>query len=265
MSMEKGRPATSESRVWLLAKDLSLGVKNLFLPAFCYHCDGRILTEDNLYFCPDCWQTIELVSDPKCPRCGRPHTRRVGFEAIGNFVCSECVSQKLWVRHTHAAGIHSGVMRDAIHLLKYKRKRLVARPLATLLLEALRDSADLISYDAVVPVPLHGNRRRERGYNQSGLIAEHLCREISRLLLLPALRRVKDTPSFSMLGSQERRNEIRNAFQLAPGTDVRGKKIALLDDVVTTGATTNECARVLCNAGADVVDVISVAAARRLH
>lgn len=248
-----------------LTDELFLGLKNFFLPAFCRACGVRILTEQNLYFCEDCWGTIELVKEPKCPRCGKPHSTRAGFEPVGNFTCSECAGQKLWVRATHAAGIHAGVLRDAIHLMKYGRKRLVAAPLARLLSDHVLANIDVESYDALVPAPLHRNRLRERGYNQSDLIAEQLCRRASGLKLLPALRRVKDTPSFAMLGAQERRSEIRKAFQLSPEADLKKKRLLLLDDVVTTGATGNECARILLRGGADSVDVLAVAVARRLE
>lgn len=245
--------------------DLKLGLKNLFLPAFCRKCGVRILSEENLYYCADCWSTIEFVGDPRCPRCGRPHSVRVGFDEIYNFVCSECAAQKLWVRNTCAAGIHAGVLRDAIHLLKFGRKRLIAQPLAELLLERIIPNIDIRSYDFMTTVPLHRNRRRERGYNQSELIAEHICIRVSDLKFELLLRRATDTPSFSKLGASERRKWIRNAFWVVSDAEIKGKRILLLDDVVTTGATTNECARVLRRAGAERVDVLAIAVAKRLH
>ncbi len=247
-----------------LSDSLLLGLKNFFLPAFCRNCGDRILTEHNLYFCDECWATIEPVQEPKCPRCGRPHSRRVGFEPVESFVCSECAGQKLWIGSTHAAGLHTGVLREAIHLLKYSRKRLMAKPLARLLLEAVTGALDFAAYDAIVPVPLHRNRLKERGYNQAGLIAEHLCQWTPGTELLHALVRVKDTPSFSMLGAQERRSQIKKAFQLLPDVDVKKRRLLLIDDVFTTGATSNECARVLRRAGAESVDMLAVAVARRL-
>ena len=262
--MGNPEPHTEQPVIRRFSGEVLLGLKNFFFPAFCRKCGVRILTEGNLYFCEPCWGTIEFVEDPKCPRCGRPHARRVGFEPIDNFVCSECSAQKLWVESTHVAGMHAGVLRDAIHLLKYQKKRLVAEPLARLLLERVLAQMDLNAYDAIVPVPLHRNRLKQRGYNQSELIAAHLCRHSPGIELLSALMRVKDTPSFSMLGAQERRSQIKKAFQMLPEVSVKKKRILLIDDVVTTGATSNECARVLRRAGAKTVDVIAVAVARRL-
>ncbi len=247
-----------------LATDLPLGLKNLFLPAFCRNCGVRILTEENLYFCDDCWSKIELVEDPKCPRCGRPHSARVGFDAVYNFVCSECAAQKLRITNTYAAGIHADTLRDAIHLLKFGRKSHVARPLGRLLIERALPGMDAGSYDLLIAVPLHRNRQRERGYNQSELIAEQVGDAFPNADIKIALRRVKDTPSFSMLGARERKKLIKKAFRTLPGVDVRKKRVLLVDDVVTTGATTNECARVLRRAGAERVDVLTVAVAKRL-
>jgi ComF family protein len=134
-----------------------------------------------------------------------------------------------------------------------------------LLLDHVVGERELESYDMVVPVPLHRNRLKERGYNQSELIADVVCGEFPQVKIQSILRRTKDTPSFSMLGAQERRNQIRNAFQLIPGTDVKKRKILLIDDVVTTTATTNECARTLRRAGAESIDVLALAVARRLE
>ncbi|RJP69613.1 MAG: ComF family protein [Candidatus Abyssobacteria bacterium SURF_17] len=255
---------SAPSTIRAVTGEVFLGLKNLFLPAFCRKCGVRILTEENIYFCRECWSTIELVTEPKCPRCGRPHSRRVGFEPIENFMCSECSAQKLWSDSVHAAGLHADVLRDAVHLLKFKKKRLIAAPLARLLLDGVRGEMDFGSYDVFVTVPLHRNRVKERGYNQVELIAEQLCQHVPELKLQPALRRVKDTPSFSLLRAQERHELIRNAFQVAPDANIKGKKVLLLDDVLTTGATSNECARVLRRAGAQAVDVIALAVARRL-
>jgi len=235
----------ARSAARFFATDMRLGIKNLFLPAFCRRCGVRILTEDNLYFCDDCWSTIEMIAEPKCPRCGKPHSVRAGFDPIESFVCSECSARKLWVGDTYAAGIHAGVLRDAIHLLKFGRKRLIAGPLARLLLESALPEFDHGAYDFFAAVPLHRNRVKEREYNQSELIAEHVCAHLP--------------------GADLRPTWIRNAFRVVGETDVKKKRILLIDDVVTTGATTNECARTLRRAGAKGVDVLAVAVARRLH
>jgi ComF family protein len=252
-------------RTQRIGGNVLLGLKNLFLPAFCRKCGVRILIEGNLHFCEACWATIEPVVGPKCPRCGRPHSVRIGFDQIDDIECSECFGQKLSVGTTMAAGIYDGVLRDAIHLLKYRRKRHVAGPLGALLLDCVAGAMNGRTYDVAAPVPLHRNRVRQRGYNQSELIAEHLCRGLRGVSVQRLLRRVKDTPSFTKLGAQERRRQIKRAFEFVPGMSVKKKAVLLIDDVVTTGATTNECARVLRRAGAARVDVAAVAVARRLQ
>jgi ComF family protein len=206
---------------------------------------------------------IELIQCPKCPRCGRPHPIRVGFEPVDDFICSDCFNQEHWVEKTFAAGLHGGVLRDAIHLLKYRKKRMLAGPLAQLLFQAVAAKVDLRSYDMLVPVPLHRNRLKERGFNQSELIGSHLCKETG-VLLAPVLERVKDTPSFSRLGAPERHKLIRKAFELDSKAEVKKKRVLLIDDVVTTGATSSECARVLRKKGAAAVDVIALAVVGRL-
>jgi len=244
--------------------DVLLALKNLFLPAFCRECRTRILTQKNLYFCDCCWSKIELVREPKCPRCGRPHPVRPGFEPAENFVCSDCSDQKQWVQHVIAAGLYTGVLRKAIHLLKYQRKRLLAVPLANLLFETIVAKLQLESYDMLVPVPLHQRRVKERGFNQTELLGAHLCRLQNKVALAPVLQRVKNTPSLSMLKAPERKGLIRKAFQVIPDANLTGKRVLLIDDVVTTGATSNECAKTLQKKGAATVDVIALALVGRL-
>jgi ComF family protein len=189
---------------------------------------------------------------------------RVGFEETGDFICSDCSGEEQWVERTFAAGLHAGILRDAIHLFKYQKKALLAKPLARLLFAATMVKLDLHSYDMLAPVPLHRKRLKERGYNQSELLGTHLCGLQKEVGFQPVLRRVKNTPSFSMLKAPERRLLIQKAFEVAPGADVKKKRILLIDDVVTTGATTNECAKTLRKKGAASVHVIALAVVGRL-
>jgi len=256
--------ALSETGAVAFKRNTLLALKNLLLPAFCNTCGMRILTEENLYFCADCWGKIELARDPRCPRCGRPRPARPGFEDLGNFICSDCSAQKQWVERTYAAGLHKGVLRHAIHLLKYRGKRLLAAPLAQLLYDTVGPGVNFQAYDMLVPVPLHHSREKQRGYNQSELIGNRLCSLQQDVPLAPVVRRVKNTPSFSMLGAPQRHKLIQKAFELKPDADVKKKRVLLLDDVVTTGATSNECARILLKKGAASVDVIALAVVERL-
>jgi len=243
---------------------VSLAVKNLLLPAFCRVCDMRILTEENLYYCPTCWSEIRLIERPFCSVCGRPHDKAAGFAERENFPCAECteIKRKPYGR-MYAATVYDGVAQDAIALFKYGSRQLLAGPLAALMAEFAEREIDLTRYDAIVPVPLHRARRRERGFNQSEELARDLSERFPFLRVHNALVRVRETPQQTRLRYDERRRNIKGAFAVGQDGDCRGKTLLVVDDVITTGATAEECARTLRRGGAKQVDVLAVARAVR--
>jgi ComF family protein len=151
-----------------------------------------------------------------------------------------------------AIGAYDGSLRAIVHALKYDGRRSLARPLAALL--AVHASSVLQGADVVVPVPLHRSRRRARGFNQAA--------EIARYLSVPAadvLKRVRATPSQTDLPAARRHANVRDAFALRRRADVSSQVVVLVDDVSTTGATLDACARVLLEAGAREVRAVTVA------
>ncbi|MDT8317733.1 MAG: ComF family protein [bacterium] len=140
--------------------------------------------------------------------------------------------------------------------MKYSKKSLIGPHLGGLMKD---HHLGAISYDVIVAVPLHISRLRERGFNQSQLLAEGLGKEISPHIDKYILERVRPTGSQTGMSSKERRANVRGAFSLRSGADVSGKRILLIDDVYTTGATVKECSKVLKKGGASVVNVLTLA------
>jgi ComF family protein len=153
-----------------------------------------------------------------------------------------------------AIGPYEGSLRAIVHALKYGGRSTLARPLAARLRVAGEDV--LAGADIVVPVPLHGSRQRQRGFNQAAEIARHLAVPVQR-----ALRRTRPTPAQADLPAARRHANVRGAFALARGARVAGSIVVLVDDVSTTGATLNACAKVLLTAGAREVRALIVARA----
>jgi ComF family protein len=180
---------------------------------------------------------------PFCPRCGRPQASGI--------VCASC-----WQRPTEIDGIRSPfrfdeVIRKAIHELKYRNLRAISPRLAELLADYLEKNP--LPGDALVGVPLHPRRLRERGYNQSDLVAEELGKHIGLPVIEDCLVRVKQAqPQVKAVDVEERRRNVADAF-VCRDESVSGKRIILIDDVCTSGATLESCAAALKNKGATSV------------
>lgn len=210
--------------------------------------------------CRACWLAIVPITPPVCDRCGDPlpswQTMPVspGSEDPGlHSHCPHCRRQPGVVSRSRAIGAYDGTLRAVIHALKYEGRQGLAVPLGRLM---ARSGADILEgADVVVPVPLHRSRKRARGFNQAADIARHLGLPIAH-----ALKKVRSTPSQTDLPAGKRHANVRQAFALAGDVSVRGKIVVLVDDVSTTGATLDACARVLLASGAR--DVRAITAAR---
>jgi ComF family protein len=189
--------------------------------------------------------------------CRTPFANRFPLDASGR--CALCRGNLQGFDAAYSFGAYEGALRELIHLFKYDRIRTLARPLASHLVSAFPREE---RFDAIVPMPLHWFRRWQRGFNQSALLA----REIGRRCGLPvvhAVRRRRATRPQAGLSNARRRVNVAGAFSPARGRSVRGLRVLLVDDVMTTGATASACARALKNAGASYVAVLALARADR--
>jgi ComF family protein len=194
---------------------------------------------------------------PFCSRCAEPFEGAID----GSFACSNCANQKLHFEAAIAGYRARGVVRRVIHNFKY-HKQLYLRHLVSDWLAATLDDPRMktSNFDLIVPVPLHPARRRERGFNQAELLARSLSSRTG-LPVTPALERVRYTTTQTAFDRTERMENLRDAFRLRPAQDVRGSRVLLVDDVLTTGSTLSECARVLKRSGAPSVYAATAARA----
>ncbi len=235
---------------------------NLFFPIFCKQCSLRLLTNDNGFFCPTCWELSRRVVRPFCSACGRPHTGAVGFGTLSNFPCADCresdPKDRPW-RRIRAPAVYTGAVETATKLCKFNDKPRLAKPLAALMAEFAREELDVTEYDALVPVPLHRVRARDRGFNQARLLAQELLEVFPKARLDESLVRMRPTRTQSLLKDpEERRANVSGAFA-APDGRFSSERVLLIDDVVTTAGTVSECAATLRRAGAEAVDVFVAA------
>lgn len=207
----------------------------------CPNCLGRVRPLELLAFCEQCQRPLSLASQPtEVPAlCGACRQGETSFDRLRTF------------------GAYDGELRELIVLLKYQAVRSLAETLGGWLALVVKRNPELAEVDALVPVPLHPRRQRRRRYNQAELLARDLAR-CSRLPVEPGwLSRVKDTPSQTGLTHAQRVENVRGAFATIAKLD--RKRILLVDDVCTTGATLNACARILKQAGAESVQAITAA------
>jgi ComF family protein len=224
----------------------------LVYPPHCLVCSHPNARDEDRYICRDCRDTINYVQDPTCPRCGielGPHEQTTTR-------CANCRNLPLRFDRAVAAARHTGATRHLVLALKFAMRKENAMPLARMLAARLVDTEIAGRIQLIVPVPLHRRRRLERGFNQAECLAEELGRQLDLPVRLNCLRRVTDTPPQTMtLLPSERRANVKGAFAVRRGRGLEGKTVLLVDDVLTTGATTAECAGVLKHAGAQHVFV----------
>jgi ComF family protein len=230
---------------------LALAALDLVFPALCPVCDATLAERRRDPLCGGCWDALRRLGPPACVRCGLPLT------AAAVEVCGACALDPPAWDWARAAAEYEGVARDALHALKFRGRRAVAGPLAALLLEQWQPMLAAADIDALVPVPLARARERERGFNQAALVAERLAGTLGVPLRPRWLVRCRSTQPQSDLGAAERRANVRGAF--AADTAVAGRHVVIVDDVLTTGATAAECARILRLAGVRRVGVLAVA------
>lgn len=248
-----------------MLKPWVLAVKNVFLPMFCKQCGERILTEENTCFCPTCWEQSPRICRPFCTLCGRPHAGTVGFGSASNFPCAECRDTRARpFRRAYGAALYEDAVQEAVKLMKFNDRRVLAKPLGAMMADFALREMPVDEYDFLVPVPLHKVRRRERGFNQSELLAREILPVFPNARINLSLYRLRPTRVQSLTATPaERKANVAGAFAVrdpeAAYDALAGKRVLLVDDVVTTGFTTGECARALARARAAIVDVFAAA------
>ncbi len=230
---------------------------DLVLPPLCLACDRMIGTNHTL--CPECWSALQFIAPPLCDVCGAPFD----VEAHNGSLCRHCREALPVFTAARSVVIYGEASKKMILSFKHNDRTHTAAAMAAWMVRA--GSSFWQEKDcAIVPVPLHRWRLFRRRYNQSALLAQHIGRLTDRPVVVDGLRRLRHTPPQGHMGRDERGLNVQDAFAVEPGRGValRGKSVVLIDDVLTTGATVNECARVLLEAGARQVNILTLARVR---
>lgn len=232
------------ARIKYRLRDAQSAILDQLFPPRCVACRSA-----GDWLCPACRANMERIDPPYCNRCGRP-----GYQGV----CPHCIQSPLQADGLRSVYYFEGVTRAAIHAFKYRQRRELASYFGPLLDDYLKMHP--VPTDAIIPVPLHPSRERERGYNQSLLLARELalCQNIP--LWYNGITRTRATAPQIHLDLRERRANVRDAFIAAD--QVAGARVLVIDDVCTTGATLDACSAALKSRGAESVWGLTLARGR---
>lgn len=224
-------------------------VLDVALPQLCATCREPV---DGAGLCPACWSKLCFIAPPYCERLGTPFP----FDSGPGMLSMEAIADPPAYHRARAAVRYDDISSKLVHALKYGDRLDLAPTMGRWMANAGREL--LADADAIVPVPLHWRRQWMRRFNQSALLAEIIAKASGRMVVHGALKRIKATPHQVGLGKAERAENVQGAFRVpADGkAEVTGRKLVLVDDVLTSGATVDGCARTLLRGGAASVDVL---------
>jgi ComF family protein len=228
---------------------------DLIYPPRCPICQAFLQDQNTLQgkqdipFCQDCFKEFTEIKSPICSLCGRPFSGGVEQDRV----CEDCLRRRPSYDIARAPYLYDGALMTAIHELKYAQRSHLADSLGSLLASFAQTWIGELKGYLIMPVPLHPRRLRSRGFNQSLLLARCVTSKTGADLDFLSLRRTRFTKPQTELSSEERKKNVRKAFEVVKKEAVKGRTIVLVDDVATTGSTLNECAKALKRAGADGV------------
>lgn len=239
---------------------------NILFPSLCRWCGIPVTSDSEVTcFCSHCWRDIKWFKGPFCPSCGLPYTffhSKVPQSSASGHPCGSCFKNPPPFDRAIAGGPYEGPLREAVRLFKYEKKLHVGRKLTERVVKLPHISSffsDSSRY--IIPIPLHGRRLREREYNQSAIIGSILRDLAGMPFLLNVLDRCRYTIPQVGLSLRKREENVTGAFTVNNRSLIDGKRILLVDDVYTTGATLKECARILKRYGAARIEVFTIARA----
>jgi len=241
-----GRSPESKSNT---IKKISDGLLSLLFPSACASCGRYIKDFKYHYVCVPCYESIKRLEGALCKTCMKP------LDAGYLTECGDCERGERYFTNIAAGGVYSGALKELIHLIKFYERKKIAKLLAEFVIENIMDCA-IKWADVIVPVPLSKKVLAGRGYNQTALVAKILADKFN-IPYVEAVKKVRDTEPQNKLERKDRLKNLKGVFE--EDSSVAGKKVLVVDDVYTTGATMNEMAKTLKMAGAIEVRGIVVA------
>lgn len=236
---------------------LSSVLRNMFetaivflYPAKCRVCEEFLGVISMPYICANCWREMQFLEPPWCDICGTP-----GVDGL----CDACAVSPPRYGKLRSIAFYHTTLQQAIHLFKFEKKRIFAQHLIQLINAHIPSDCSIEAYDFVLPIPIHKKRLRERGFNQATLLADGIAKVAGVRVLTDTLVRKRHTVAQSSLDSAARQQNIVGAFEVRNGDIISGKRLLVIDDVFTTGATIREAVSELWTADPAEIDVLTLA------
>ena len=240
-----------------MLKRLIGGLVDIVYPKTCLACKGKIKASSvNELVCAQCWGSIKRNLPPFCHSCGRQLEKK----NFSKNICPVCQKTQLHFDRAYAPCVYTGAIKELIHEFKYKNKDYLGPVLSRPMVDFIREynlPMDLI--DFIIPMPLHKTKMREREFNQAEILSKHIAGEFKKDVFTDILVRHRSTKTQTDLEINDRFQNVKGSFSVTTQADIKGKRLLLIDDVLTTGATSSEAALSLKNAGASIVFVLTLA------
>jgi len=239
-----------------LVSEISQAALNIVFPIHCQNCQLKLPFNSNNYLCNRCFDEIKINKPPFCIRCG---------QAINSFsneietLCASCIGNNYFFTQAWQCCEYGGIVKELIHKLKYNKKLFIKQILSDILYNYTTTHINYLSIDGIVAVPMHRPCINKRGFNQSELLAKALSTKLCIEYIGNSLIKNKKTEQQTRLTRSQRLKNLKDAFLVKDKAAIKGKKILLIDDVFTTGATVNECSKALASSGAQSVYALAIA------
>jgi competence protein ComFC len=240
-----------------MLRGLFKGFMDLIYPNCCLACKNKISSaKEQRFVCASCWDKIERNHPPFCASCGR----HLNIKNPKDNACSSCLQTKFYFDRAFSPCIYTGIIKKLIHEFKYSGKDYLGKPLGSLMNEFIRDYHLPVEYlDFIIPMPLHKSRLREREFNQAEILSREVGKEFNKIVLADTLIRTKPTKTQTELAIEKRRQNVEKSFRVNRPEGIKNANLLLIDDVLTTGATANEATKILKEAGANIVLLLTLA------
>ncbi len=236
---------------------------NILFPPKCFKCEVSLLDFKNRSICPACLKLISLIEPPFCNICGVPFKLRYNLPNKNSYSCGICRTQTYYFNQTRSLGKYEGILKEALINYKYRGKKEMLKDFMKLYVEAQKNNNYFFSnkLDLILYVPLHKRKLRTRDFDQAYLIAKEISKLSNIPLKVDVLFKKIETAPQAGLKKRLRVKNLRGTFAIRNIASIKDKNILLVDDVFTTGATVNECSKVLKRGGANRIEVFTLARA----